>query len=109
MENRDVCYFRYVTYTVPIIQAPLPTPSHPVLPQHSSSVLRFPKQGIKIFSNVSCFLLSDGSAGEIVNPAKTALQVQAEAQEGKVLYKVSHNDYNVGKSLELLKNNNYKL
>lgn len=40
----------------------------------------------------------DGSAGEMVNPAKTAAQVNAESMEGKDLYKFSHSDYEVGKS-----------
>ena len=38
----------------------------------------------------------DGSAGEMVSPAKTAVQVNAESLEGKELYKVSHNDFDVG-------------
>ena len=38
----------------------------------------------------------DGSAGEMVNPAKSAFQVNAESQEGKHLYKVSHQDFEVG-------------
>ena len=43
-------------------------------------------------------LFADGSAGEMVNPAKTAAQVNAESMEGKDLYKFSHSDYEVGKS-----------
>ena len=38
----------------------------------------------------------DGSAGEMVNPSKTATEVDAESLEGKGLYKVSHNDFDVG-------------
>ena len=33
----------------------------------------------------------------MVNPAKTAAQVNTESQEGKHLYKVSHHDFEVGK------------
>lgn len=32
----------------------------------------------------------------MVSPAKTAAQVNAESLEGKELYKVSHNDFDVG-------------
>ena len=35
--------------------------------------------------------------GEMVNPGKTAAQVNTESLEGKELYKVSHNDLDVGK------------
>ncbi len=41
-------------------------------------------------------LFVDGSAGEMVSPSKTATQVNAESLEGKDLYKVSHNDFDVG-------------
>ena len=37
----------------------------------------------------------------MVSPAKTAAQVNAESLEGKELYKVSHNDFDVGKFREL--------
>lgn len=43
------------------------------------------------------FIHVDGSAGEMVNPSKTAALVSAESLEGKELYKVSHNDFDVGK------------
>lgn len=43
------------------------------------------------------FIHADGSAGEMVNPSKTAAQVNTESLEGKELYKVSHNDFDVGK------------
>lgn len=43
------------------------------------------------------FIHVDGSAGEMVNPSKTAAQVNTESLEGKELYKVSHNDFDVGK------------
>ena len=43
-------------------------------------------------------LFADGSAGEMVNPAKTTAQVNAESMEAKDLYKFSHSDYEVGKS-----------
>ena len=33
----------------------------------------------------------------MVNPGKTAAQVNTESLEGKELYKVSHNDLDVGK------------
>ena len=32
----------------------------------------------------------------MVNPAKTAVQVQQESEQGKELYRVSHQDYDVG-------------
>lgn len=47
-------------------------------------------------------LFADGSAGEMVNPAKTAAQVNAESMEGKDLYKFSHSDYEVGKSKKII-------
>ena len=33
----------------------------------------------------------------MVNPPKTAVQVNAESLEGKQLYKVSHHDFDVGR------------
>lgn len=44
--------------------------------------------------------IKDGSAGEMVSPAKTAAQVNAESLEGKELYKVSHNDFDVGEMFD---------
>ncbi|KAK3754621.1 hypothetical protein QZH41_020542 [Actinostola sp. cb2023] len=44
--------------------------------------------------------IKDGSAGEMVNPDKTAEQVIKESMEGKELYKFSHHDYDVGESYE---------
>lgn len=44
--------------------------------------------------------IKDGSAGEMVNPAKTAAQVNAESMEGKDLYKFSHSDYEVGEMVD---------
>ena len=38
-----------------------------------------------------------------MNPAKTAAQVNAESQEGKDLYKVTHHDFEVGKESDALK------
>jgi len=35
----------------------------------------------------------------MISPAKTAAQVNAESLEGKHLYKVSHNDFEVGKTV----------
>lgn len=43
------------------------------------------------------FFISDGAAGELVSPAKTADQVMQESMVGKELYKMSHHDYEVGK------------
>ena len=45
------------------------------------------------------WISADGSAAEMVSPAKTAAQVNTESMEGKHLYKVSHNDFEVGKSI----------
>ena len=45
------------------------------------------------------WILTDGSAGELVNPAKAAVQVNAESMEGKDLYKVSHHDFEVGEMI----------
>lgn len=44
--------------------------------------------------------IKDGSAGEMVNPPKTAAQVNTESQEGKHLYKVSHHDFEVGEMVD---------
>jgi len=44
--------------------------------------------------------IKDGSAGEMISPAKTAAQVNAESLEGKHLYKVSHNDFEVGEMVD---------
>ncbi|KAK2547717.1 EF-hand domain-containing family member B [Acropora cervicornis] len=44
--------------------------------------------------------IKDGSAGEMVNPSKTAAQVNTESQEGKHLYKVSHHDFEVGEMVD---------
>ncbi|EDO30325.1 predicted protein [Nematostella vectensis] len=44
--------------------------------------------------------IKDGTAGEMVNPGKTATQVEQESMEGKELYKVSHQDYEVGESYD---------
>ncbi|KAL9958296.1 hypothetical protein ACROYT_G035296 [Oculina patagonica] len=44
--------------------------------------------------------IKDGSAGEMVSPSKTATQVNAESLEGKELYKVSHNDFDVGEMVD---------
>ena len=41
-------------------------------------------------------MLSDDSAGDIVSPQKNFQQVMKESNEGKELYKRSHNDYDVG-------------
>lgn len=48
---------------------------------------------------MSCILklISDGTSGELVSPAKTARQVLQESMVGKDLYKFSHHDYDVGK------------
>ena len=46
--------------------------------------------------NSSCVRTSDDSAGDIVSPQKSVQQVTRESQEGKELYKKSHNDYEVG-------------
>lgn len=46
---------------------------------------------------LNIFIHVDGNAGEMVNPSKTAAQVNTESLEGKELYKVSHNDFDVGK------------
>lgn len=51
----------------------------------------------KCFFVLNIFIHVDGSAGEMVNPSKTAAQVNTESLEGKELYKVSHNDFDVGK------------
>lgn len=44
--------------------------------------------------------IKDGSAGEMVNPSKSAAQVNAESEEGKHLYKVSHQDFEVGEMVD---------
>ncbi|KXJ08719.1 EF-hand domain-containing family member B [Exaiptasia diaphana] len=44
--------------------------------------------------------IKDGTAGEMVNPAKTAEQVVKESLVGKDLYKFSHHDYDVGEGYD---------
>ncbi|XP_068752255.1 EF-hand domain-containing family member B-like [Montipora capricornis] len=44
--------------------------------------------------------IKDGSAGEMVNPAKPAAQVNTESLQGKHLYKVSHHDFEVGEMVD---------
>ena len=41
-------------------------------------------------------VIKDCSAGELINPAKTYKQVQAESKKGLDLYKKSHSAYAVG-------------
>ena len=45
-------------------------------------------------------LLTDMSAGEVVSPSKTATQVQREAEVGRHLYRISHEDYGVGETID---------
>lgn len=44
--------------------------------------------------------IRDDSAGDIVSPQKSVQQVTRESQEGKELYKKSHNDYEVGEMMD---------
>lgn len=43
-------------------------------------------------------VLKEISAGQLINPPKTRVQVQEEAANGLDLYKISHSDYVVGES-----------
>ena len=74
----------------------------PKLPNlsHSLIIKQSKKTALSLIQTNIIFeiLFADGSAGEMVNPAKTAAQVNTESMEGKDLYKFSHSDYEVGKS-----------
>ncbi|NXF00812.1 EFHB protein, partial [Smithornis capensis] len=52
-------------------------------------------------------ILKDVSAGEIVNPPKTFEEVDKEAREGHDLYIVSHEDYDVGETINRKYNSHF--
>ncbi|XP_078284009.1 EF-hand domain-containing family member B [Rhinoraja longicauda] len=45
-------------------------------------------------------VIKDITVGELVNPPKTRLQINEESQSGHSLYRVTHNDYNVGEKVD---------